>query len=129
MGGADALSGARGGFQASGSDTERAEAGAAAGARSARSTAPRSTLDTPPHRCHGVTAWVEREKATRDELHARLHSAQTRWARDYSDAEIGAMQIAHAKATGKYHDFTLGIFYPPSTFTAALWRPSDPPPL
>ena len=63
---------------------------------------------------------VEREKATRDELHARLHSAQTRWARDYSDAEIGAMQIAHAKATGKYHDFTLGIYYPPSTFTAAL---------
>jgi hypothetical protein len=30
-------------------------------------------------------------------------------------AYVGALEIAEAKATGKYHDFTLGVYYPPST--------------
>ena len=34
-------------------------------------------------------------------------------------AKLGALEIADAKAAGKYHDFTLGVYYPPSTFATA----------
>ena len=40
-------------------------------------------------------------------------------------AKIGAMEIADAKAAGRYHDFTLGVYYPPSTFATAT-APESP---
>ena len=59
-------------------------------------------------------------KETYEQWHAaKAEEAAAREERHALWAKIGAMEIAEAKAAGKYHDFTLGIYYPPSTFASA----------
>ena len=50
---------------------------------------------------------------------AKAEEAAVREERRALWAKVGAMEIADAKAAGKYHDFTLGVFYTPSTFATA----------
>ena len=55
-----------------------------------------------------------------DEWHkAHAEIAMVREERKALWAKVGAAEIAAAKAAGKYHDFTLGVYYPPSTFATA----------
>ena len=56
---------------------------------------------------------------------AKAEEAAVREERRVLWAKIGAMEIADAKAAGRYHDFTLGVYYPPSTFATAT-APESP---